>query len=219
MNYTQLSKEDILNKISEIEGWFRSDEIEMMYDIVKNLSGSAAIVEIGSWCGRSLSLITLAARKFGNYSKIFSIDPFLTSKSEDNGKFEIFKKNLEKNDILNEITHIKEKSHVAGMNFSEKIELLFIDGFHKYDYVKKDFELFSSNVIENGVIILHDVGSYFGPTKLVQELLETRDLKAIAHIGSSFVFRKSKLSTEDEIVNKNFLKNINNLLETKNLID
>lgn len=37
-----------------------------------------------------------------------------------------------------------------------KIDFLFIDGDHSYEGVKKDFELYSQIISENGVIVLHD---------------------------------------------------------------
>ena len=39
----------------------------------------------------------------------------------------------------------------------EKIDLLFIDGDHSYEGVKRDFELYSPFVNENGLIIFHDI--------------------------------------------------------------
>ena len=218
MKYNELSKDDILNRIACIEGWFGSREMELMYKTVSGLQGNGCIVEIGSWCGRSLTLMTLTARKFLNACKVFSIDPFLTSKDEDNGKFPTFKKNLEDSKIWPEITHIREKSHQAAKMFDEKIELLFIDGFHKYDYVKKDFELFSQNVVDGGFIALHDVGSYYGPTKLVQEILEADSYKAVGYQDSTFMFQKNFLTEDDKIENKNFLEKINRLFEEKDLV-
>jgi hypothetical protein len=69
-----------------------------------------------------------------------------------------------------------------------KIDFLFIDGDHTYEGVKKDFDLYSTILSDNGVIIIHDTDSSYeetlivsedakkdhyrfdGPSKLVQEL-------------------------------------------------
>ena len=217
MDLSTLSKEDIIASITPIEGWFGQQETELFYDIISNLKNKASIVEIGSWCGRSISLITLTARKFGNTNKIFSIDPFLTSKDDDNQKYPIFKKNLEERNIWDEITHIKEKSQIVGTNFAHKIEFIFIDGFHKYDSVKKDFELFSKSVIENGYIAFHDVGTYYGPTKLVQDILQSQTLKVVDFKDSTFLLQNSKPTDKDKEKNLKFLDQINSILKTKNL--
>ena len=39
----------------------------------------------------------------------------------------------------------------------EKIDFLFIDGDHTYQGVKKDFEMYSPLVSENGIIAFHDI--------------------------------------------------------------
>ena len=217
MDFSTLSKEDITTSITQIEGWLGEEEIKMLYNLITNLKNNASLVEIGSWCGRSLSLITLAARKAGNTNKIFSIDPFLTSKNEDNGKFPTFKKNLEDLKIWNEIIHIKEKSQIAGIKFNENIEFIFIDGFHKYESVKEDFKLFSKQVIDGGYIALHDVGSYYGPTKLTQEILESGMLKVIDYKNSTFLFQNNKPSNEEKNKNLEFLNKLNNILKNRDL--
>jgi len=59
---------------------------------------------------------------------------------------------------------IKEDSHkretlekVKAILDGKKIDILFIDGDHSYEGVKKDFEMFSTLVKENGIIALHDI--------------------------------------------------------------
>ncbi len=43
------------------------------------------------------------------------------------------------------------------------VDVLFIDGDHTYEGVKKDFELYSSLVKVGGIIAFHDI--YPGPAK------------------------------------------------------
>ena len=71
-----------------------------------------------------------------------------------------------------------------------KIDYLHIDGDHSYEGVKKDFDLYSNILSENGIIIIHDTDleyekniiisedakkdhhSFDGPGKLIKELQE-----------------------------------------------
>ena len=41
-------------------------------------------------------------------------------------------------------------------NFCPQYDFIFIDGDHSYDGVKKDFELYSTIMSENGIITIHD---------------------------------------------------------------
>ena len=114
------------------------------------------------------------------------------------------------NDIDNEESYfrktfeprfIKDTSENAYYNFfilqDIKIDVLFIDGDHSYDGVKKDFDLYSKIISENGIIILHDTdGDYEeslivsedaknhhhrfdGPSKLIKELQENTEWNLI----------------------------------------
>ena len=68
---------------------------------------------------------------------------------------------------------IKDTSERAFYNFfvleDIKIDLLFIDGDHSYEGVKKDFELYSQLLTPNGIIIIHDTDSRFVKTLIVSE--------------------------------------------------
>jgi predicted O-methyltransferase YrrM len=75
--------------------------------------------------------------------------------------------NLFGTELLNSLTHF---NYISGDSHSEKtydkvidvlgdnrLDLLFIDGDHTYEGVKKDFEMYSSLVRVGGVIAFHDV--------------------------------------------------------------
>lgn len=68
---------------------------------------------------------------------------------------------------------IKDTSENAFHNFfvrqDIKIDFLFIDGDHSYEGVKKDFELYSTILNDNGVIIIHDTDSLYEETLIVSE--------------------------------------------------
>jgi hypothetical protein len=50
-----------------------------------------------------------------------------------------------------------------------KIDYLHIDGDHSYEGVKKDFELYSSIMAENGIITIHDIDQNYHDTFVVTE--------------------------------------------------
>ena len=50
-----------------------------------------------------------------------------------------------------------------------KIDFLFIDGDHSYEGVKKDFDLYSTILSENGIILIHDTDKNYEETLLVSE--------------------------------------------------
>ena len=68
---------------------------------------------------------------------------------------------------------IKSTSEEAYYNFfvlqDIKIDFLFIDGDHSYEGVKKDFELYSNLLTDNGVIVINDTDQRFEESLLISE--------------------------------------------------
>jgi len=68
---------------------------------------------------------------------------------------------------------IKSTSEEAYYDFfvrqGIKIDFLFIDGDHSYDGVKLDFNLYSTILSDNGVIIIHDTDEKYEETLIVSE--------------------------------------------------
>lgn len=68
---------------------------------------------------------------------------------------------------------IKETSENAYYNFfvleDIKIDILFIDGDHSYEGVKKDFDLYSKILTSSGIIILHDTDERYENKLIVSE--------------------------------------------------
>lgn len=202
--------EECFKKIENIEGWFSKDDAFIFFEAIKNLKNKGAMVEIGSWCGRSLIFSYLVSSCFNNHCKKFSIDPFLTSKDVPNGKYETFLNNIKQYNLEDKIIHIKEKSNDAGLKFKDDIEFLFIDGFHKYDYIKKDFELFYKKVVFGGYILIHDVSTWLGPTQLVYELGEnSNNIQLLKFAGRTVLTKKvERLTNEDKLKNSEIIAKI-----------
>jgi len=54
-------------------------------------------------------------------------------------------------------TYLSTRLQVEKILGYEKLDLLFIDGNHSYEGVKKDFEIYKDLVNNDGYIILHDI--------------------------------------------------------------
>ena len=58
---------------------------------------------------------------------------------------------------FNNVTYITGNSHEVRNDISGKFDVIFIDGDHTYDGVKKDFELYSDLINKGGIICFHDI--------------------------------------------------------------
>ena len=111
------------------------------------------------------------------------------------------KGNIERdeNKIQAAIREVKEESGIEDLNFNKKFDYLFIDADHNYEAVKRDFEEWYPKLEVGGFIALHDSaanrgGPYWwdGPSKLADELIETKELEYIKTVYTLTLFKKIK---------------------------
>ena len=69
------------------------------------------------------------------------------------------------------MTPIAAASADAFPDFPEPaIELLFIDGSHRYDLVDLDFHLWTRKLVDGGMLAMHDTSAYFpGSCRVAEE--------------------------------------------------
>jgi len=187
-------------KIAEgIQGWVSDREGAYLFQKAKDCS-KGIIIEIGSWKGKSTIWLGKGS-KIGNKIRIYAIDPFdgrdskfITIPQPDYSVFEIFKDNIEKAGLDGLITPIVSRSQDTSEKIKEGIELLFIDGAHEYEFVKKDFELYFPKVIKGGIIAFHDANEKRvfreGVIKLIEELSKRQDIEKVKTVDSIISWRK-----------------------------
>jgi len=156
------------NKATEnIGGWLTEAEGISLYNTAKKIKAGNAIVEVGSWKGKSTICLGNGSKE-GNKVKIFAIDPHLGSSEHQKvfGKidtFEEFKQNISKTEIAEYVEPIRDTSENAAKNFNRQIEFVFIDGAHEYKFVKLDFKLWFPKVMNGGILAFHDSWHFIGP--------------------------------------------------------
>jgi len=147
------------------------NEIATLLKILK-LKKSKTVLEIGTANGGTLFLfskvcppdttlisIDLPEGPFGGDFFPDSKIPFYKSFATQQQKIHIIRADSHNSETLDEI-----KVLLNG----KKIDFLFIDGNHRYESVKKDFELYGEFLSDDGIIALHDISS--GPEKNVGEV-------------------------------------------------
>lgn len=116
--------------------------------------------------------------------KLFLVDPYLPYVSEQYGckifySAENFVKAQNRLSRFNgNTTFIKKTSEDAVNDIPENLDFVYIDGNHKYSFVKKDIELYYPKVKENGIIGGHDFNAEFlGLCKAVMEFANNHNLE------------------------------------------
>lgn len=97
---------------------------------------------------------------------------------------------------------IKETSEDAYYNFfvlqDIKIDVLFIDGDHSYEGVKKDFDLYSNIISENGIIVFHDTDERYEKSLIVSEDAKKDNYR---FDGPSKLIKELESNTEWNLIN------------------
>ena len=112
------------------------------------------VLEIGT--GRLLSTRAFLHGLQITDGRIISCDPARRFKQFSHPRFEF----------------INKPSNEVARNWKAPIDILFIDGDHRYDQVVLDYRNFSPFVVRNGLILLHDTSEprYDGPYKIIREI-------------------------------------------------
>ena len=177
-------------------------QLAFFRELRDNTPKNAIIVEIGSYVG------AIANQFISDDRKVFSIDPWhkdgVYDKNDEFGQYaliedaeqkrggidEIYKTWMKNagEDLFKNIFPIKGFSQDIAEFFNLPIDLLYIDGCHKYESIIRDIELWTPKVKKGGIIAGDDYGGHFiGVEKAVSEKFPD----AIVYLGNQWVVRKA----------------------------
>ncbi len=163
-----------LNNIDDTPATAWSGHREFAEKLVRFMNPKV-IVDLGVDWG--YSTFTFAMQRIGH---TYGIDNFVgddfVGTDEDRLKYKFVNMKREKLHLKDNLTIIESDFNEAAKTWTETIDILHIDGSHKYEDVKKDFDTWSKFVGENGVILLHDTcienlyGNEYGVKKFFDEI-------------------------------------------------
>lgn len=168
-----------------------------------------AIVEIGSFRGRSTVMLAKIAAHYG-LGPIVAIDPHNSpilldhQADKEASSYPSFLDAIYASGVS---THVK--AHVAysteiAKSFNDPIRLLWVDGDHSYDGAKKDLEGFLPHVVPLGVVVYHDALNAFpGPIRVfVEDILRSDQFGPAGFVhsiawaqfrpGDGYLFRETR---------------------------
>lgn len=180
---------EIKNIFRKVDGWLTYREGLFLFNSAKKCRSGAVIVEIGSWKGRS-TICLAEGSKAGNQVKIFAIDPHI------DGTFDEFQKNIKNANADDVVIPIVKTSEEASKGWNLPVDLIFVDGSHEYELVKKDFELWFPEIKEGGIMAFHDSVGWRGPSRLVDEkIVSSENFKDVSFVDSILYAKKVNSNT------------------------
>ena len=172
MSATGLSPEDVERLTADVAGWFGPLEGRLLYRLAAQADPRGCIVEIGSWHGRSTVWLAAGALA-GRGARVYAVDPHRGTPLRGKGETtEIaLRQNLERAGVAGTVEVVVATSEDAASGWGRPVSLLFIDGDHEYESVRRDFELWQEHLLPDAVVALHDTFVVPGPERVVRELL------------------------------------------------
>jgi hypothetical protein len=190
-------------EVMAVEGQIRREEARCLYDLAREAPGDGVIVEIGSY--RGLSTVALAKGSLkGNGIPVYAIDPhqYIDRKKGTEHRYDsqdqlAFLKNILLSGVAEMVRPVHLLSWEVAAGWDKPISLLWIDGSHEYEAVRKDFVQWSPFLVPCGHLAFHDSNQPDdGPYRVVQEALASGSFGLMRQAGRVTVLRRRKKNCE-----------------------
>jgi predicted O-methyltransferase YrrM len=195
--FLEKEAESARQRAAAVDGWLSDAQGRALFIAAAHTAGRGAIVEIGSWKGRSTTWLASGARLAGR--RVYAIDPHHRSREyPDVETLEEFRGNLARNGLADLVDVLVMTSEEAVAHIVGPVELLFIDGDHSYEAVRRDAELWLPRLVEGGTVMFHDVttAAYDGPRRVVREVVcRSPFFHGITRVGSMVVAQRTARRT------------------------
>lgn len=194
-----------IRKITDkVDGWLGKREALYLYALAKADIGSGAIVEIGSWKGKSTIWLARGSAARGGGS-VYAIDPHKPLPEEnyyEDTEAE-FTSNIKNAGVEALVIPLVMSSAEAVKDWQKPIHLLWIDGDHRYEGVHHDFFSWAPHVIQGGVIALHDTYSKDGVRRVVDdEILRLDNFKVLGQVDGILAVAKTQSLSQLDRMNR-----------------
>ncbi len=186
-----------MDLVADIEGWMSPGQGATLFDSATNCPDDGLIVEIGSYRGRSTIVLATAADPS---VRIVAIDPHA---GNDRGPQEIsgfedeaaddhsvFLANVAAAGVADRVRHIREFSDAALDVVEGEIDVLYIDGAHRYAPALADIRAWGARVGDGGTMLIHDSFSSIGVTlAILRALVFGRRFRYVDRARSMTIYR------------------------------
>lgn len=203
------SFEETFARVESVEGWLSRDQAHRLWERARLVPPAGRIVEIGSFRGRSTAVLATAAP---NDAEVVAIDPHAGS---DRGPQEIeaeaergeqdhvaFRENLRRAGVEDQVRHLRAMSNDALDQLPGRIDLLYVDGAHRYRPASDDIVNYGAQVQEGGTMLVHDAFNAIGVMLAQLRLLVLSDgWRYVGRSGSLAEYRRQSLSGRERLDN------------------
>jgi SAM-dependent methyltransferase len=198
---TDVDLASVLAKLDDVAGWMSDAQARRLWDRASELRPGATVVEIGSYQGRSTSVLATAVP---DGSVVVAIDPHAGNDrgpqqwegtaDEGESDHQAFLANLQRLGVAGRVRHVRRFSHDALDDVAGEIDLLYIDGAHGFGPARDDIVGWGDRVAAGGTMLIHDAYSSVGVTlALLTTTVPGGGFRYVGRSGSMVEFRKERV--------------------------
>ncbi len=187
---------DVWDRVEAVEGWLTRDQAKVLYESARVLRSGCQVVEIGSFRGRS-TIVLASAASAG--VEVVAIDPH---GGGDRGPQEIaldalrgeldhqaFRANLDAAGVAECVRHVRKFSSDAHDDVTGDVDVLFVDGAHRFGPARADITTWGDRVSAGGTMLVHDAFSSVGVTSaLLSTVLLSSRWRYGGRVGSLAIY-------------------------------
>ncbi len=202
-NQKGIDLSSLLSKSSFIHGMISFDEAKTLFFLSSLGSIEGDVLEIGSWLGRSTTFLAMGCKVSGN-GVVHAIDTFKGNPGKESMYespleteetiLDKFNKNIKQMGLSKYVKTYNMSSEKAHKKIKGRFRLVFIDGCHEYEAVKKDIQMWEQRLSKGGLMALHDYSKFFkGSQEAINELLlDNKYFLPLLLSDSLIVFKKKE---------------------------
>jgi hypothetical protein len=189
----QMDLMQLQSRFDGTEGMISFDEAVLLYKLARS-ARSGCIVEIGSYRGRSTIFLGRGSID-GMNVPVFAVDPHASFTGILGGIFGCqdrseFYRTMLANGCSGIVSLINLSSELFSEQWTNPVSLLWIDGDHSYDGVRRDFFCWEPHLLTDAAIAFDDaLDPDLGPFQLIQELTTSQKYKVVAREGKVVVLK------------------------------
>ena len=189
--------QDTMEIVADVEGWMSPGQGATLYDSATRCPPGGRIVEIGSFRGRSTIVLATAADPSveivaidphaGNDRGPQEIEGFADEAADDHA---VFIANLAAAGVADRVHHVRAFSDAALDLVDGPVDVLYIDGAHRYGPALADIRAWGERVNDGGTMLIHDSFSSIGVTlAILRHLLICRKFRYVGRSRSMTIYR------------------------------
>jgi hypothetical protein len=179
--------------LARTEGMTSLEEAKLLYELAREVR-NGCIVEVGAYRGRTTVALARGSLD-GHRVPVFTIEPHQIFTGVLGGRFGppdagAFYRAILETGCYHVVRLVSLSSEQVAPGWRLPVELLWIDGDHRYEGVRGDFESWRPHLIQGATVVFDDADNpSIGPHRLITEILAAGGFAKVRDFGKMTVLR------------------------------